>query len=252
MGKNTIAVIIATLIVATLGLSSLGGEWVLGTFWKWKATGAQSRSVTSTVTIYVLTATTVLDAQVYVLGQVNQIEDATFVTLGEAMREPGYPIQAFGVSFQNDAEWRLNPPGWESRESSSWPVGGTAGSRTIVRKVETNEASVSVLAGEYTCCSKLVISNHGVYPDGTVDQQKTIWYSHDLDWPVKINDTGTFQGTPYTRTTTLVETGRMRPADAVAQIIAAIDEMEEQRDIPASAIGTIRWKLLSLGILKQP
>ena len=116
MGKNTIAVIIATLIVATLGLSSLGGEWVLGTFWKWKATGAQSRSVTSTVTIYVLTATTVLDAQVYVLRQVNQIEDATFVTLGEAIREPGYPIQAFGVSFQNDAEWRLNPPGWESRE----------------------------------------------------------------------------------------------------------------------------------------
>jgi len=252
MRKIVIAAVISTLIVATIGLSSLGNAWVVGTFWKWEGTSVQSPSVTSATTIYVLTSTTVLDAQVFVLGQVNQIEDRTFVTLGEAMREPNYPVQAFDVAFQLNTEWRLNPPGWESEESSTWPSGSNVGSRTVIRKVETNEASVSVPAGEYAHCSKLTVSEHVAHPETVFERDETIWYCHDIDWPVKIIYKGTFQGKTYTSSTVLIQTGRIDPSDAAAQILAAIDKMEVQQGVPAPAVSTVRWKLLSLGLLKQP
>jgi len=168
------------------------------------------------------------------------------------MREPNYPVQAFDVAFQHNTEWRLNPPGWESEESSTWPSGSNVGSRTVVRKVETNEASVSVPAGEYAHCSKLTVSDHVTYPDTVFDIEETIWYCHDIDWPVKIIDKRTFQGKTYTGTTVLIQTGRIDPADAATQILAAIDKMEVQQGVPASDVSIVRWKLLSLGLLEQP
>jgi len=242
--REVAALLVATLIIS-VSLPLMAGEWQPGMFWRWESVNAQSPSFTNTITIYVLTSTKVLDADVYVLGQVGQINDETFVQLGEAMRQPGGPIQALGVQFQRDTRWRLNPPGWESKESWSWPANG-GGTGTTIKRVEADNVDVRVPAGFYPHCMKLFVSYCSKYPDRTIEETDTTWYSRDIDWPVKISDTVTINDKTYQGTTVLMETGMISPEEAAQKILATIDEM------PSSDAYFLRRKLLSLGLLNHP
>lgn len=250
MKKIGFRIILIGLILAAVGLVAVGEDWTPGMFWRWEGTNTQSPSAKAVITIYVLTATKVLDATAYVLGQINRFPDTSFVTLGEVMRQHDYPPYGFGVQFQHNNLWRLNPPGWESKRTWSCPDDGTG---TTVRRVEADDVTVTVPAGTYWHCRKLVEHYQVTHPDMTVDETDTTWYSTEIDWPVKMVQTSTVNGVTYTGTMVLVEADTIAPAEAARQLLAAIDEMEARHAVPSAdvyaLVYALRRKLLSLGLL---
>ncbi len=241
------AFLVAAVIFA-VGLSVMANEWQPGMFWQWKATSVQSPSLTNIITVYVLTSTKVLNADVYVLGQVFSLSGQPVVTLGEVMRSPYYPTKAFGIWFQQgDNGWFMAPVGWESQRSWKELEGPGVITGTTTQKVAAAGIDVTVPAGDYPHCIKLVESYQVTYPDKTYSDNEIIWYSPDIGWPVKIAATTVINGKTHQGTTLLIKTGKISPAEAAQKLLAAIDEMEHTS--PLSNAPALRRKLLSLGLL---
>lgn len=239
-------------ILPCVGLLASG--WDAGDYWVWQGSMEQSPSFTTTTTIYVLQSTRVLYRyELDVLGQVFHANGQTTVTLATVLRDlGGLTTKGYNCLFQDAAGFGYMPPGTqveENRQLSDLFFGEVSSKQLTV--MQDACVDMAVPAGNFACCSKLLITNHSESRNRVFDRRRVFWFSPELGWPVRTEEYFDPAAESYKLVNELVELGHVFPEEAALQVLSAIDEMRDHSWANPATIFVLREELLSLGLLQD-
>jgi len=212
----------------------------------------QSPSFTVTTTIYVLQSTNVMYRyEVDVLGEMVRVNGQTTVTLGTLLRDHNMSTsKGYKCLFQDAARFAYMPSGTQLEENTNFSdlfYGKITNKQVTV--IQDECVDIAVPAGKFACCVKLTITNHHENYDGISDRERVFWFSPDLGWPVRIEESLDLGAKSYELVNELVELGSISPEAAAARVLSAIEDMKVHSWSTPDGIFILRKQLMSLGLL---
>jgi len=248
------AALVLTILAVLPSVALLASGWETGDYWVWQGSMEQSPSFTTTTTIYVLQSTRALYRYEFdILGQVFHANGQTTVTLGTVLRHlGGLTSKGYNSKFQDAARWASLPQGAQAEENlhiPDYPFGEASTSQVTVTQDEC--VDMAVPAGRFACCVKSVITNHHESHQGVSDWKRVFWFSPELGWPVRTEESFDSGVENYKLLSELVELGNVPPEEAASRVLSVIDEMKDHSWANPGTIFILREQLMSLGLLKD-